>query len=139
MKLIDTVEILSNAVCIPACPRRREHYENIGKLQLKLTGKSRFDTLNEEWFRKNGCNEWECPTQLIRLYDSVDSPLRLSPEDIYGKYSEMGFVNFKLEGRGEFFVTLCEQAVNYLARPEYRDRARLEVMTAAVKGIGLNY
>ncbi len=132
-------EILSNAVCIPACPRRREHYENIGKLQLKLTGKSRFDTLNEEWFRKNGCNEWECPTQLIRLYDSVDSPLRLSPEDIYGKYSEMGFVNFKLEGRGEFFVTLCEQAVNYLARPEYRDRARLEVMTAAVKGIGLNY
>ncbi|MDE6593352.1 MAG: hypothetical protein K2K57_09880 [Oscillospiraceae bacterium] len=131
-------EILSNAVCIPACPRRRKHYEQIGEMQLGLTKKSRFESLDKEWYKKNNC-EWDCPTQQIHLYDNTDSPLRLMPEDIYGKYSEMGFINFKLEGRGEFFVTLCEQAVNYLARPEYRDKARLEIMTAAVKYIGLNY
>ncbi|MCM1577711.1 MAG: hypothetical protein NC078_02775 [Ruminococcus sp.] len=132
-------EILSNAVCIPACPRRREHYEHIGEMQLKLTKKSHYETVNKEWFEKNGCRQWECPTQRIQLYDSVESPLRLSPEDIYGKYSDMGFENFKLEGRGEFFVTLCEQAINYLAFPEHRDKARLETMTAAVMNIRLNY
>lgn len=134
-------EILSNAVCIPSCPRRSEHYRHIGEVQLKYTKESRFETIGDDWYAKHTDIGWECPTQTIRLYDKAAeaSPLRLSPEDIYGKYSEMGFENFKLEGRGESFVKLCEQAVNYLARPEYRDQARLEVMTAAVMGIRANY
>lgn len=132
-------EILSNAVCIPSCPRRSGHYRHIGEMQLKYTKESRFETVDRDWYDKHSELNWECPTQSIRLYDDVDSPLRLTPDDIYGKYSDMGFENFKLEGRGEFFVKLCEQAVNYLARPEYRDRARLEVMTAAVMNIRANY
>ena len=132
-------EILANAVCIPACSRRSDHYRHIGECQLKFTKKSRFETIDSEWYQKNSELLWECPTQTIRLYDSTDSPLRLSPEDVYGKYTDLGFENFKLEGRGENFVKLCEQAVNALSRPEYRDQARLEVMTAAVSCIGLNY
>lgn len=58
-------------------------------------------------------------------------PLHVTPEDIYTKYVPMGFSNFKIEGRGRNFPDLAEQYVYYMARPEYRDIVRYNLIRTA--------
>lgn len=51
----------------------------------------------------------------------------------------MGFENFKLEGRSANMMLLCEQIVDYMAKPECKDKLRYEIMVAALNNSGLNY
>ena len=64
------------------------------------------------------------------------SPLHISPKDIYTKYTPMGFVNFKLEGRGNIFPDLAEQYVYYMAKPEYRDIVRYNLLCTGAAAAG---
>ncbi len=131
----DKCEILVNAVCTPNCSRRGEHYRYIGKYQLEHC------TPDELMKIKSGTariDEWKCPHMHNNAFTVRKSPLHVSPDAIFGKYAHMGFVNFKLEGRGNSFADLIEQYTYYFAKPEYRDNVRyaLNCTAAAMAGSG---
>ena len=46
------------------------------------------------------------------------------------KYMELGFNNFKIEGRVLMGANVLESYVYYMVKPEHRDRIRLELHTA---------
>ena len=133
-------EILSNPVCVAGCPRRKAHYEYIGKMQLEKLGISKqYPALTPDICRRYGIKEWECEWRKFDPYGGKEYPLRVTPDLLYGKYVPMGFENFKLEGRSANMMLLCEQIVDYMAKPECKDKLRYEIMVAALNNSGLNY
>lgn len=118
----EKVEILVNAVCEPACPRRRDHYQYLGRMQIGFC----------EHLRKNGTQapyqnpeEFSCPHMGKMLYDTTGYSTHVSPQDIYEKYVPMGFRNFKIEGRAAYQLNVMETYMYYMVKPEHRDRIRL--------------
>lgn len=107
----DKVEILINAGCIPNCPYRRKHYEFHGKEQL--SGK------HEKWPHPCGYknNPWE----------AAEYKTFIPKEKLYGELVPMGYSNFKIEGRNNFFVRALEYYVYYMVKDEFRDRVRFEI------------
>lgn len=126
-------EILVNAVCVPECPRRGEHYRFIGKYQLEHCNPTQLAEIRAGRAR---VEEWQCPHMKNNAFTRRSSALHISPEAIYSKYVPMGFTNFKLEGRGNSFADLIEQYVYYLAKPEYRDAVRYNLMCSAASMAG---
>jgi collagenase-like PrtC family protease len=118
-------EILINAVCRPNCPRRSEHYEQIGKEQIKY-----WDYMKNPIRGKPYVTErFICNNRLDNIYDSLDIPTIITPEDLYTKYVDMGFNQFKIEGRGNPFVTIIEFYVFYLVKPEFKDKIRHSMLS----------
>ncbi|MBP1561475.1 MAG: hypothetical protein J6C96_09585 [Oscillospiraceae bacterium] len=125
-------EILVNACCVPHCPQRGAHYRKIGEDQIKF------------WeFEKNPLNKnkpfehnFECPYSSYKkhMYDTLDFETRVTPEDIINKYIPMGFNQFKIEGRTDADINLLENYIYYMAKPEYKDRARLEMLASLTQG-----
>lgn len=123
-------EILVNACCDPHCKRRGEHYRHIGEQQIKA------------WeYEKNFMNKkpyeyeaFECPSMERPLY-SEKLITQIYPEDIISKYVPMGFKHFKLEGRSTSDIHILETYVFYMAKPEYRDKARYEMLNLLTKNV----
>lgn len=118
----EKVEILVNAVCEPNCPRRGEHYDYLGRVQIDYV----------EHLKKNGPRvpyklkeQFTCPHMDKCLYDTADYRTHITPQDIYEKYVPMGFSNFKIEGRSALPINVVETYVYYMVKPEYRDKIRL--------------
>lgn len=122
-------EILVNACCQPNCPRRGEHYRQIGREQIR------------EWeYKKNKLNrvpfhaeEFRCPSMNLDLYHITKHSTHVSPEAIYEKYVPMGFVNFKIEGRTAPDTNLLETYIYYMSKPETRDETRLRMLNTLTK------
>ena len=127
-------EILVNPSCVPKCPRRKEHYKYIGDVMMKLND---IRKMQPDEMRKYV--EWDCKYRAFNPYEHTPSKLCISPEDVFTKYSDMGFENFKIEGRATNLMVLCEQLVMYLAKPEKRDAARYALMTTALSYSYLNF
>lgn len=116
-------EILVNALCQPNCPRRGEHYKAIGKVQI--------DRCNAAYSAVGGrieFKEFECPFMDRDIYDITELPTFISPEAIREKYVPMGFSEFKLEGRTASDVEMLEAYLYYFAKPEAKDKLRLEML-----------
>lgn len=103
----EKIEILCNAVCMPNCPRRKEHYYQISKAQLN--------------------ND---PRELLVCNDAANSldkamlkPHFISVNDI-NKYLKLGFRHFKLEGRATHPLDLVEILLYYLIKDEYKMEIR---------------
>lgn len=118
----ERVELLCNAVCVPDCPRRRAHYQYLGRTQMAYF----------EHLKKNGPRvpfhnpeSFECPYPGKLIYEIQDHSTFISPEDILEKYAPMGFENFKLEGRSSTLFNNMETYLYYMVKPEYRDKLRL--------------
>ncbi len=118
----EKAELLINPCCTPDCKRRGEHYKSVGRSQITLT-----DSLNKGG-KPAEPESFECPCMLKSLYQTTDSPLHISPEQIYGEYSDMGFCNFKIEGRSVPDINVLENYVYYMVRPEWRNEARLDML-----------
>lgn len=117
----DKCEILVNAVCVPNCPRRGEHYRYIGKVE-QITLKNR--KLPPD--KQIPVPGWHCEYGMKNsFYDTWEYPTYVSPEAIWEKYVPMGFENFKLEGRTASILSLIDQYAFYLMKPEKRDEGRL--------------
>lgn len=117
-------EILVNALCQPNCPRRGEHYKAIGKLQI--------DRCNAAYAAVGGKmqpKEFDCPFMSRNIYDITELSSFISPEAIVEKYVPMGFREFKLEGRSASDIDILETYMYYFAKPETRDKVRLEMLT----------
>lgn len=122
----EKAELLINPCCTPHCTRRGDHYRYIGQSQIDLI----------EHMKKGMRYTHEpycCACMNKTLYQSVDSPVHISPEDIYEKYVPMGFCNFKIEGRSVPDVNLLENYVYYMVKPEHRDEARLDMLLMLTK------
>ncbi len=118
------VEILVNALCIPDCPRRGEHYRNIADNQRIML---RNRNLPKE--KQQPLKPWHCEYgEYNSLYDSMSYSTHVSPEDIWEKYVPMGFNNFKIEGRTGNLFSLVETYCHYLIKPEHQGKARIKLL-----------
>lgn len=124
-------ELLINALCVPDCPNRSKHYINIAKQQIALCeyyeNPNRLPELTlDKILTPEEQKLTDCPHTDRSLYDIMDLPTFVKAEDIFDKYLPMGFCNFKLESRSTNAINLMEHYLYYLAKPEWRDKARYE-------------
>lgn len=129
-------EILINAHCVPDCPRRAEHYKYIGDVQIRV---NELRKMTPEEFAASGITEWECKYRTFDPFAGTPTKLEISADDVFGKYAQMGFENFKIEGRASNLMVLCEQMVQHLARPEKKDELRYRLMISALDYGYLNF
>lgn len=126
----EKAELLINPCCDPACKRRGEHYRSIGRSQIALT---------EHMKKRTGTpyapEPFECRCMQKNLYQTIDSPLHIFPDAIYGKYAPMGFENFKIEGRSVPDVNVLENYIYYMVKPEFKDEVRLELLLSLTNKI----
>ena len=99
----DKVEFLVNAICAPGCPTRKQHYY-----------------LNSLYNYSYGVpyNLPQCSIKKNNLYPH-NYVNNLTHDDII-KYHQLGFSNFKLEGRTFPMIKLILTLVPYLIKPEYQ-------------------
>ena len=111
----DKVELLINPVCMPNCPRRKEHYEIIARGALHTS--------------KEEDNDFECINQTFKFHEAQRNALFISRDDIINVYEPMGFRNFKIEGRTTSAFDLAEILAYYMVQPEYRLEMREKFLT----------
>ena len=99
-------EFLSNAICPPGCPNRKEHYRLNGLYALNY-GRN---------FATQGC-----PIRFNTLHpEQCNSSNNITPQEIFEAYLPKGFVNFKLEGRTLGVFENLANYVKYMVKPEYQ-------------------
>ena len=123
----DRCEILINPYCTPHCKRRGEHYRYVGRVQLLGCQTGNNEAIMSEAAKFN------CPFLKYNFYQAQTFSTHIRVEDLYSKYVNMGFTNFKIEGRGFNLFNVLESYVYYLVKPEYREVTRLE-MTLTLTG-----
>lgn len=118
-------EILVNACCQPNCPRRGKHYTEIGKYQIDLC-----NAANSPIQIKNVMvDPFPCEFMNYDIYMLNQFQTYISPESIEKDYLPMGYNQFKLGGRTIGDIKLLEMYVHYMVKPEYQNRARLDMLT----------
>ena len=117
----EKLEILVNALCIPDCPRRGGHYENIA-INQKIMLENRKLPPN----RQKPLVAWKCEYgDHNNIYTIQDYKTFVSPELIWEKYIPMGINNFKIEGRTANLFSLIETYCFFMIKPEHVGRVRL--------------
>lgn len=128
-------EILINAYCMPHCPRRGEHYKVLGECQRKCSETAVSPTLSRSGHNNplESAFEFNCPNTVLNFYQIQNYKTFVSRDDLYTKYLDMGYCNFKIEGRTLHKANVIESYVYYMVKPEYRDMVRLELLTVRPK------
>lgn len=125
-------EILICPYCTPHCKRRKEHYIVLGEAQ-RLCCRQAVSAAPQESSAVQKAIEFNCPNTGYNFYEIQHYSTFVTNEDIYSRYLEMGFCNFKIEGRVLATPNVIESYVYYMAKPEYRDKVRLELLLAKPK------
>lgn len=112
----DHIEILINAYCSPLCSQRLKHYSFLADKQLNFLGCS--DSI-------------KCDAPYKSFFDILPYPTVIKVEDLYGKYVDMGFSNFKIEGRTLHPMDLIESYVYYLVKPEFKEKVRYDLVRSS--------
>ncbi|MBQ5933686.1 MAG: hypothetical protein IJL55_08285 [Lachnospiraceae bacterium] len=116
------LEVLVNAVCVPACPRRGEHYRYIGEMERKIAANRKLSPEKQERIVDN----WSCEYgEYNNLYTIKDYKTFVSPEMIYNEYLPRGINNFKIEGRTANLFSLIETYCYFMIKPEYSGQVRI--------------
>ncbi|MBR4096779.1 MAG: hypothetical protein IKK42_05695 [Oscillospiraceae bacterium] len=119
-------EILVNACCQPNCPRRGNHYTEIGKYQIDLC-----NAANSPIQIKNVMKDpFPCEFMDYDIYKLNKFKTYIGPDSIEKDYLPMGYNQFKLEGRTVGDIKMLEMYVHYMAKPEYQERVRLDLLVA---------
>lgn len=126
-------EILVNACCEPHCPRRGEHYRQIGEEQIKNWEHSK-NLLNKQMYQYDN---FVCPFMNRRIYDITELETHISPQAILEKYIPMGFKHFKIEGRTSNDINLLETYIYYMVKPEHQAVVRLEMLEYLTEAVRL--
>ena len=124
-------EILINPCCTAHCPRRGDHYKYIGEGQIRAWEHER-NPMNKQPYK---FKEWDCQFMEGDIYDITDRGNFISAETVIGKYSQMGFRHFKIEGRHAPDVYILEAYIYYMVKPEYKAKVRLEMLSLLTEGI----
>lgn len=126
-ELRERCEILINPYCTPHCKRRGEHYKVLGECQRVSAKQSADLRVNEKVGKMAG--EFYCPNTDFNFYQIMKFSTFVSRKNL-DKYMEMGFCNFKIEGRTLTKPNVLESYMYYMVKPEYRDIIRLSMLTA---------
>lgn len=113
------IEILVDDYCPSFCRFRKKHYEIVSRVNLYQGNPN-----------EGGCLETNRPKNIRGFYQNLETyaDTNLTFDDVYGKYRDMGFRNFKLIGRDDRSMFTFESYMYYLVRPEWRDRVRDELI-----------
>lgn len=120
----DKIELLVNPYCTPKCRRRKEHYEFLGQLQMEYSEQ----VFGNAPYKPVEKKEFPCPNMSYDFYRTTKFDTHISNEAVYGKYTEMGYSNFKIEGRNMHPVDILESYIYYMIKPEYRDELRVKLL-----------
>lgn len=114
-------EILVNALCVPNCPHRFVHYQNVSENQKRAVHNIRYP--QEEPLPQL---EWDRSTckGASNMHDITKFRTYVSPEAIWEKYVPMGFNNFKLEGRTDHIFNIIDLYCHYMIKPEFQWKVR---------------
>lgn len=113
----ERIELIVNHYCMDNCPRRKAHYEAIGRGQL---------TFSEPDFP-------ECSNINRDFYQIMQNRSFITAEQILGEYREAGFRNFKLDGRAFSKFKVLESFLYYFVKPEHRDMIRSGILRKEFK------
>ena len=128
----DKCELLVNACCVPGCPRRVEHYRQIGLQQIaycnhiKKYPNAPFDM--SKFDNESTRETFKCPSMEKTIFDVKSLSTHISPDAIWEKYVPMGFSQFKIEGRTAGLLNLIETYMYYMIKPECMDEARFMLL-----------
>lgn len=110
----DKCEILCNPVCKPNCPKRKDHYGIISMNQLNYYE----------------ADHMACPNSFYQFWQVKRfNPAFISVENI-NEYNDMGFSNYKLEGRNTNPLDWIEIILYYLIKEQYKDEIRNKLQQA---------
>ena len=107
LKQKEKIELLLNSYCHPQCPVHEDHYTFISYTQLHN-------------FRVGKLN---CPGAK-NLKDALKFSTTIKKEELL-KLNQMGFNNFKLEGRGTSVENVIENYMYYFIKEEYKNQLQL--------------
>ena len=126
LKHPEKLEVLVNTLCVPACPRRGEHYRYIGEMEKKIYENRKLPLEKQEKI----VDTWRCDYgEYNFLYKIMDYPTFISNEMIQNEYLPRGINNFKIEGRTANLFSLIETYCYYMIKPEYIGEARVRLLT----------
>ncbi len=116
----EKIEVLVDELCESNCAFRKKHYGIIAKVNC-LQGNMPEDFCMMKNNTTGGRGGFY--NNLERNKDT-----NLSFDDVYKRYYEMGFRNFKLIGRKVSELFTFESYMYYMVKPEWRDRVRDELI-----------
>ena len=126
LKNPEKLEVLINAVCVPACPRRGEHYRYIGEMEKKIKENRKLPPEKREKI----VDKWSCEYgEYNHLYKIMKYPTFVSTDMIWNEYLPRGINNFKIEGRTANLFSLLETYCYYMIKPEYVGEARITMLS----------
>ncbi|MDR0943558.1 MAG: hypothetical protein LBM41_03405 [Ruminococcus sp.] len=123
IKKKEKCELLADACCIPHCPRRGQHYRDIGQAHIDY-----WKNQQEHRGKLPEFQEYDCEYRSNTIYDTVGYETRIMPDEVYSTYVPMGFNQFKLEGRYSNNAFLIDKVAQYMVKPEFRDQVRLDIL-----------
>ena len=118
----DKIEILVNETCMPGCPKRSEHYVEIARHQLEFDPTIKFPCADTSPDKRT-------------LAKTMTRPTFMTNDDVK-RYSEMGFKNFKIVGRGNTKQFLIDSYIYYLVKEDSQDFIRNLIMGTLFKITG---
>ena len=121
-------EILINPYCVPHCKRRGEHYKALGECQKKCAAMAK----GADYTQSEALSEaslFKCDNARYDFYQIVNYSTFVPSENLQ-RYMEMGFNNFKIEGRVISTYNVLESYVYYMVKPEYKDIVRLKLLNS---------
>ena len=121
----EKVELLVNPAIPPDYPRRKAYYQYLSRTQASYSDFQRKHGSNTPWTNPE-LSEHEFPRNTV--FRSAELPTHLTPEDVFGRYADMGFVNFRIGGDTFGVINTAETYLYYLAKPEKRDLLRLTLL-----------
>lgn len=110
----ENTEFLLNDACVDHCPVRRKHYEHYSNYILK----------REKEFMT--CAAFNDDFNYYRNLKNIKHHIYL--KDIYEKYLPLGINKFKIAGRKMDILATIEGLLEYIAKPEYRDEIRFDIL-----------
>ncbi len=117
----EKLEVLVNTLCIPACPRRGEHYRQISRDQRTV-----LNNRNLPKDQQIPIKEWVCDYgEHNCIWTIQDYPTVIKPDQIWNQYVPAGINNFKIEGRTASLFSLIDTYTFYMIKPEYQGICRL--------------
>lgn len=110
------VEFLCNECCYFGCTDRRACYEDVSR---RILGEA-----EKDYDHKCTAPDHDGG---YRFSKAMLNPGFIGIDDIRNTYMPMGFMNFKIEGRGLGSALILEFLLYYMTKPEYRINVREEI------------
>jgi hypothetical protein len=69
--------------------------------------------------------DFKCSYMEQQFYQTTKFITHIRPDDLFSQYVNMGYSNFKIEGRPLPDLAVLESYIYYMVKPEYQNEARL--------------